>query len=279
MSVLFGSVLSNHLKLMEIQEFFLNLPGPNRFLMIMAFLLLILYFTYRNLREREQGQDELKQKINALREAVDQKGTRINEIHHRIKNNLQILSHMFEADMDRIEEIDWKKRLQTYRSRVNSIGMIHDVLNTSTDQEFLALKPYLERVVHHSSQLLNNLTSGVNVNTDIEPMKIDCQMATTCGLITTELMMNCYQHAFDDGDDARIDIRLQQVNGHVEFTVKDNGSGAAEANFQEESDSLGSDIVSSLVKSNLKGEIEINTLDSGTEIRVTFPAVYGSTGK
>lgn len=253
------------------------MPGPNRFLVIMAFLLLILYVTYRNMREREQGQEELKEELKSLRKVVDQKNLRINEIHHRTNNNLQVLSHMFEEDSHRVDEMDWEQRLETYKARVNSIGMIHDVLNESAGQEFVELKPYLERVVHKSSQLLSGLTSGVDVNTDIARMTIDCQMAMTCGLIANELMTNCYQHAFEHSEDARINIQLERVNGHVEFSVKDNGSGGAEATFDEGSNSLGADIVSSLVESQLQGDIELDDSVDGTKVQITFPAVYGST--
>lgn len=253
------------------------MPGPNRFLVIMAFLLVILYITYRNMKEREEGQNELKQQLDSLRETVEQKDIRIQEIHHRIKNNLQILSSLFAADAQRAEEINWKERLDQYKARVNSIAMVHNVLNESGKQEFLKLKPYLERVVHRSRQLLSDLTSGVEVNTDIDRMTVDRRMATTCGLLTNELMTNCYQHAFDNGEGARINIVLSRVNGHVKFVVEDNGSGGTKSMFEEESDAQGSDIVSSLVESHLKGDIELEPSEEGTKVQITFPAVYGST--
>lgn len=249
----------------------MNLPGPNRFLVLMSFLLLITLMTYRNMLNRAKAEEELKDEMEKLRGTIDSKNSRIREIHHRIKNNLQVLSSMVGMQATKSQNIDVKERMKQCQSRIQSIAMIHDLLNDSDNGEELDMKPYLEQLIYKSKQFLNQKSKEfVDINTDIDRITVDAETATSCGLVVSELLTNCFKHAFEGTDEDRIDIQFEQTNGHVELTVKDNGNGIAGGEL-DPSESFGHEIVHSIVESDLEGTVDMRNTDDGANVQITFP--------
>jgi two-component sensor histidine kinase len=256
---------------MGIYDLLINLPGPDRFLVIMGFLLLITLLIYRNMKNRARAEEQLREQLEDLEQTASAKECRIHETHHRIKNNLQLISSMIGLQAAECREPDASERLKQCQARVHSIAMIHELLNDSSNGEKLDVKPYLERLVYRSKQFLNDQASGVDVHTEIDRITVDAETATSCGLIVSELMTNCFKHAFTDSDRGRIDVRCERVNGHVELSVEDNGGGFESADVVP-SESLGHEIVHSLVESDLDGDLDLQNTNNGANVEITFPA-------
>ncbi len=257
---------------MEFHELLMNLPGIDRFLIIMTFLLVILLLTYHNMHTRAQAEEELKDRLDTLRDSIDRKDNRIREIHHRVKNNLQMISSMIGLQAKECEDRKLKERMQKCQSRVHMIAVIHELLNDQSEQNAVRIRPYLQRLIQSSLQFLNGTLSGVEVNTEIDRIVTHPQTATSCGLIVNELLTNCFKHAFDGSEEGEICIRFERSNEHMDLSVEDNGSGFDAEDFRSSSRPGGQDIMQSLVDVDLNGEMDVQNTTDGTRVRITFPA-------
>jgi two-component sensor histidine kinase len=237
----------------------------------MSFLLVIMFLTYRNMRKRTQAELEMKQKLEDLRGALDQKNNRIEEIHHRVKNNLQMISSMIGLQASQCEEPELAERMRRCRSRVHNIAMIHDLLNESVDEDQLKIKPYLERLIYKSIQMNYGDREGVDVHTEIDSMSVDAETATSCALIISELLTNCFQHAFEEPNEGRVDVRYERDNGSITLGVSDDGAGFPASVLDGSVDTTGHDIVRSIAESELGGEVSFQNSDTGAQVRIRFP--------
>lgn len=256
---------------MDLYEFLINLPGPNRFLVIMSFLMVIMFLTYRNMRQRTHAETEMKQKLDDMQDRLEHKNSRIEEIHHRVKNNLQMISSMIGLQVNECDDPKFTERMRRCRTRVHNIAMIHELLDESADSDQLKIKPYLERLIYKSIQMMKGDSGRMQVSTEIDSMMVDSQTATSCGLIISELLTNCVQHAFEASKEGSIDVRYERTNGSVTLSVSDSGVGFPDSILDGSTNTTGHDIVRSLAESDLNGDATFRNTEEGAEVRVSFP--------
>ena len=215
--------------------------------------------------------------ITARRKLEEASSTLMKEIHHRVKNNLQVVTSLLDLQSGVIQDEKAVEAFKDSRDRVRSIALIHEKIYQSTQIGKIPFKEYLTELMNHSFQFYVKDSKRIELVLDAQDLYLDMDQAVPCGLIANELLSNALKYAFPKGRAGRIEIQLihqvlkgkNRPPGEFVLTVKDNGVGLPTGFDPKNAQSMGMKIVTSLTR-QLAGEMTVN-LDEGTSFQITFP--------
>ena len=192
----------------------------------------------------------------------------LEEIHHRVKNNLQVISSLLFLQSLNMTDQNTLEILKDSQSRVKSIALVHEKLYRSEDLERLNFDEYACDLVADLLRTYEVYQHDVVVHTDIKDISLGIDTATPCGLIINELVSNALKHAFPGGRKWELWIEFHPLRGMYALTVRNNGVGLPQGFDLEKSKSLGLKLVRDLTK-QLEGQVEVDT-GKGTAFHITF---------
>lgn len=200
-----------------------------------------------------------------LQNSLDEKKTLLTEIHHRVKNNLAVISGIMELQAMKSDNEELRSKLFDSQSRIKSIAITHELLYE--EQNFSNIN-YGANI----RNLVNSIASAMNTEIDfhfnLDNLKLSINQALPCSLILNELVTNALRHAFDGEEKPIVDISLREKNGNIHLQVRDNGKGLPDNLDLNNPRTVGFKLISILTK-QLDGEAEFNT-NSGTMFTLTF---------
>ncbi|HHX99789.1 MAG TPA: response regulator [Methanothermobacter sp.] len=204
---------------------------------------------------------------NNLKESLKQKEILLREIHHRVKNNLQVISSLLSLQMHQFDDTETADILNECRGRVRAMAMIHENLYQSKDINNIDFGIYLNKLL---SAIIRSyqVDNTININTKVESLYMGIETAMPCGLIINELSTNSIKHAFPNRDQGNIFVELESVNDSYVLTYADNGIGLPENINFANSKKLGLLVVETLVN-QLNGVMEIDR-SYGTKFVIKF---------
>ncbi|WP_396638537.1 histidine kinase dimerization/phosphoacceptor domain -containing protein [Maribacter sp. R77961] len=234
------------------------------FLGLIVLLLFVIINRYR-----------LKQKaLKIIQQKNEENKLLMREVHHRVKNNLQIISSLLSVQISNSENDKLKIILKESQNKIKSMSLIHQNLYMGNQFATVSVQSYIKELVHEikNSYINNNIT--INFNLDITEKQIPIGLAVPLGLILNELIINAYKYAFIDkhGKEKKIGIRFHQLENTSRYSliVKDNGKGLS-ADFNVDNlSSFGLQLVYGLTE-QLHGEVKI-TQDKGTTFNIILEA-------
>ncbi|WP_413161058.1 sensor histidine kinase [Capilliphycus salinus ALCB114379] len=219
---------------------------------------------------------ELKQQIeerhkveNKLKISLREKETLLKEIHHRVKNNLFVVSNLLEFQTDYFDDPKLIQALEDSRNRIYSMALIHQQLYRSTNLHQIDFSSYLEQLVENLFESYNQTEDEIKCHLKIKPVFLNVETAHPCGLIVNELISNVFKHAFPEtgGGDVWLGLH-QERSGEVVLSVKDNGVGFPKGVNFRQVNSLGMELICTLTQ-QLEGTIELKR-KRGTLFTVRF---------
>lgn len=211
---------------------------------------------------------ERKQIENEIRTSLREKEILLKEIHHRVKNNLLVVSSILEMQQDGIRDPQMRRILQEGQDRIHSMALIHEKLYRSKTLDQVDFSGYLEQLVERLSSTYQ-IGMQVRLHLDLQPVGLNIETATPCGLIINELLANSFELAFPNGREGDIWVTLMpQAGGGLELTLRDNGIGLPLDVDLQHSESLGLQLVS-LLTQQLGGRLDVQR-DNGTTYRLSF---------
>lgn len=201
--------------------------------------------TVRRIRAENQVLSSLKEKEVLLR-----------EIHHRVKNNMQVVTSLLNLQARGIPEGKALEAIRESQRRISTISQVHEALYLSEDLSCISMKKYLTGVLREINRLYLSLNRNVVSSVNIKDVYLTITDAIPLGLITSELVTNAFKHAFPFGQEGEISVTLRELDGRIiELVITDNGIGMPENTNLSMSKQLGLQIVYNLVKSQLRGSI------------------------
>jgi PAS domain S-box-containing protein len=226
-----------------------------------------------NARLYERARDEIAERREAqeaLQASLREKESLLQEIHHRVKNNLQVMTSLLRLQCQFTEHPQIQQALAANRDRIQSMALVHEHLYRSPDLAHINLADYLRRYVPYLTRVYRQQAHHIAVKIEAKDAFLEIDHAVPCGLLINELVSNALKHAFPDGRAGEIRVEAQTENGQAKLSVSDDGVG-----FPEDLDfrcarSLGLQLVDTLVR-QLSGEISLES-HKGTTFEVTFPA-------
>lgn len=206
-----------------------------------------------------------------LRAALKEKEVLLKEVHHRVKNNLQIVTSLFSLQSQAAKDLALTEALLDGQSRIKAMSLIHEKLYASPDLARLDFGDYLRVLVAHLYRSYRPHAAPITLNLDAPALSMSVDVAVPCGLIVNELVANALKHAFPEGRSGEVTVRLAQAGGgRLRLTVADNGVGMPDEFQLEQTSSLGLQLAVMLAK-QIEGTIEMKR-DPGTRFDITFPA-------
>ncbi len=214
--------------------------------------------------------DDQKRTQEQLLLSLQEKEVLLKEIHHRVKNNLQIISSLLNLQSEHINEKQCINLFKVSQNRVESMALIHEKLYQSNDLARIEFADYIQDLVYSIFNSYQFDSSVITLNLKLEQVFLNIGSAIPCGLIINELVLNCFKHAFPAGHSGEIRIEFHPTSDNkYTLVIRDNGIGfPPDIDFRNTS-SLGLQLVNALTN-QLEGTIELNT-NGGAEFEITFP--------
>jgi PAS domain S-box-containing protein len=212
---------------------------------------------------------ERKDMENELRKALKEKESLLREVHHRVKNNLQVISSLLNLQASSIKDPQIAQLFRECQVRITSIALLHDTLHRSDNLSLIAMSEYMGTLIGHLFRSYGVDSNRIRVNLQVDEVEFDIDTGLTCGLILDELVSNCLKHAFNGSRQGCITIALQaHVDDTYSLRVSDNGVGLPKDGVLNNPDSLGLELVG-LMAEKLDGAITLQS-GQGTEWQVRF---------
>lgn len=205
-----------------------------------------------------------------LEASIREKDTLIKEIHHRVKNNLNVIVSLLGLQMETEPDPGLREALGRSQGRVYAIALIYELLYLQEDLSRIDLRAYLENLVDWLHELHTAPGLVVRETVSSEPIFLDVDRASSCGIVVGEFLTNAYRHAFLGRSEGHIDIGARLVGGGVEVRIKDDGRGGDAKAMASSTATLGMSLARSVAEGQLHGKVDISD-EGGIACVLSFP--------
>ena len=208
--------------------------------------------------------------VEQINKSLKEKEVLLTEIHHRVKNNLAIISGLIELQKENVDKnTNVRNELEEIQSRIQSIVLVHEKLYQTETLSEISLKSYIEDLTGYIDSVLNDSRKSVRIEKNLDDVKLNIIHAVPFGILYNELIVNIFKHAFNGRTkQCMAEVKLEAENDKIILTVADNGIGLPDNIKLDEPETLGLTLIKAL-SDQLNGTLNIKTGD-GTEFRFTF---------
>jgi two-component system, sensor histidine kinase PdtaS len=235
-------------------------------LAIASILLGVIFYLYRGKRQQAA---ELAQQNALIKKAYSEKDLLLREIHHRVKNNLQVVSSLLRLQSRHIKDVQAQEALQEGRNRVHSMALIHQYLYRDEDVTRISAEEYIQKLATTLYKSYQVSDKRIQFKTEIEPIKLDVDTAIPIGLILNELITNVLKHAFRPEQEGNLEVKLLRGgNESINLWVSDNGIGFKNQTMTANKDSFGWSLIEMFTE-KLHGQLNISN-GIGTTVHLQF---------
>ena len=212
---------------------------------------------------------ESKQAIEQIKTSLHEKEVLLKEIHHRVKNNMQVITSLLSLQSKSIGDAKALEVFEDSQNRVKSMALIHETLYQSKDLSRINFAEYLQKLVAHVSRSYRIHPNAVKINLHVNDVSLPIDTAVPCGLIINELASNALKYAFPAHTKGEVNITFARADDQYTLCVSDTGVGLPPDFDPEQSKSLGMKLVRMLT-TQLSGEMAYRN-GVGTTVQITFP--------
>jgi PAS domain S-box-containing protein len=217
---------------------------------------------YMDVTEGKHTEEQIKASLN-------EKEVLLKEIHHRVKNNLQIISSLLNLQANKIEDRTSLQVFKESQNRVKAMALIHERLYQSSDLAQIDFAGYVRNLTGHLMRSYKASSDSIRLNLQVDPVPMSFDVAIPCGLIINELVSNSLKYAFTNNHGGQIWIRFtEEADQRLRLVVKDNGGGLPENTDIENTQSLGLKLVRSLTE-QLEGNLSFHN-ENGFECEISL---------
>ena len=218
----------------------------------------------------KMAEQKLRDSEERISRSLREKEVLLAEIHHRVKNNMQIVTSLLSLQSDLIEDDSARDSFRECICRIQSMALVHEKLYNSDDMASINFHEFISDLADKIFFSAGSEGGRIRKSISADESIIGIDLAIPCGLIITELLTNALKHAFPGGRDGDVHIGLKKLkSGYFVMTVRDNGIGIDSDDCLEKNSTLGFTLLNALVK-QVKGDLKISA-KNGTEIKVKFP--------
>ncbi len=222
------------------------------------------------IEERKQAEKSLKESEKLIKSSLKEKEVLLSEIHHRVKNNMQVIISLLRLQSDKVEDKKYADMFMEGEGRIRSMALIHEQLYQSKDFANIDFSEYAKSLASGLFASHGVDTNKIKLNIKIRDVALDLENAIPCGLIINELVSNSLKHAFPDERKGKIEISLLVTNENkFELTVSDDGAGIPQDLDIRNVESMGLHLVRLLAEKQLDGKMEIDRKE-GTRFHFKF---------
>lgn len=227
-------------------------------ILILMSIVVIISISYLFIRQKsdsnrilQQQKEEIDEKNREISNSLAMKENLLKEIHHRVKNNLQVVSSILNLQSRNVNDPEALRIIEEGKDRIRAIALIHNQLHLNNDSAYVEMGGYLNKLISQMGESFSSYNKKILVRVNVEEINLAIDYAVPVGLIMCELLSNAYKHAFKDRDEGIIEIELKnnpERSLNYELLVRDNGIGyKGKTPFLDQS-STGVEIISAFVQ-------------------------------
>lgn len=207
-----------------------------------------------------------RQQNQRIKKSLREKEILLSEIHHRVKNNMQVILSLLRLQSREVQDEATKGVFNELRNRIHSLTLVHDMLYQVDDLSDIQLEAYFDQLTGHILRSYQSDAPRLSVELDIDDLELNVNQIVPCGLLVNELVSNSIKYAFPDRERGTIYVRLKDVEDGVFLEVSDDGVSLPDEISIQESDSLGLKLVQMMTQ-QLGGRLVVER-DRGTKVRI-----------
>jgi two-component sensor histidine kinase len=221
------------------------------------------------LHESEERVEAQRATLERQTVSLQQRETLLREIHHRVKNNMQVMSSLLSLQARAALNPETRRMLEDNQNRIQSMALLHEILYQSEDLAMVDFPKYVLRTVDYLFRSFGMKDRHVRLRTELDPLELELDDALPFGLLISEVVSNSLKHAFPQNRSGKVSVSLrQQSDTTISLVLSDDGVGLPQGLDWTTTRSLGLRLVRALAQ-QLRGSLEIRS-QSGTEVRLTF---------
>lgn len=212
---------------------------------------------------------KLKQSENEIKIALKEKEVLLKEVHHRVKNNFQLINNMLSLESDIIDDEKVLKIFGDVQNRIRSLSLAHEILYTSSNFAEISFNRYVKSLTEYLQRSFFKSTQSIEVIIDIDDVEFEPDIVIPCGIIINELVTNAAKYAFLPNTNGIITVSLKKNEDKHILTISDNGVGLPDNFNIEKTDSFGLYLVKALSQ-QIEGELEVSSSKKGSSFIIKF---------
>ncbi|WP_321470060.1 histidine kinase dimerization/phosphoacceptor domain -containing protein [Halarcobacter sp.] len=224
----------------------------------------------RDITSRLVYRNEITNMNQELQKSVDEKEILLKEIHHRVKNNMEIISSLLAMQYRRVQDNEVKYILKQSRSRINTMALVHEFLYLGENLAYINLEDYIKRLIEDIKELYISNNTYLNFDLNIDQLIFSTNRCIQVGMVLHELSVNALKYAFKEDRDNLLCIHIKKSNDKIHLKIRDNGDGLENIDSLYKTDSIGMQLVHTIVENQLDGTIEFKN-NRGLECNIFFP--------
>ncbi len=238
-------------------------------LAVLGIALLTALLLWNFYSQRKKLNQLLIDKNKKLEETLEENKFLVKEVHHRVKNNMQVVASLLNLQSRTISNDKAKEAIIASKSRIISMSLLHKNIYGDENLKSVNLQVYFSDLLDSLDNTYFVKGKDITIDSKVDLLNVELDMAVQLGLITTEIVSNAFKHAFTDKDSGIISVRLKQQNKMLDLVIKDNGIGISKEATKNNSKSLGMRLIKSFAK-KLKANLDINN-ENGTTYTIIIP--------
>jgi PAS domain S-box-containing protein len=223
----------------------------------------------RDMTQRLKYRTKITTMNHELQKSVDEKEILLKEIHHRVKNNMEIISSLLSMQYRRSEDKELKYILQQSRGRINTMALVHEFLYLGENLAYINLHDYILRLVDDIQELYITKNTKIEIDLHIDELIFSTNRCIQIGMVLHELCVNSLKYAFSENKKNLLCIYIKQNNDKIDVKIRDNGLGHENIDSLYKTDSIGMQLIHSIVEDQLDGTIQFKN-NNGLECHITF---------
>jgi len=219
----------------------------------------------RDITERKKAEEQ-------IRGALKENEVLMNEIHHRVKNNMQVIAGMLSLQAEGLKQGEVRDVIDNCKNRISAMALVHDKLFRLGKLDEIDMPEYLTELARSLYDIYHKDLQQIQLDMDIEPLQLKVATVIPLGLVVNEILANSFKHAFPDKQQGRIWLKLHRGAGQeIILEAGDDGVGISESRDMNKAASLGLRLIRGMVQHQLKGSLEIKNI-GGTQYSIGFRA-------
>jgi PAS domain S-box-containing protein len=224
----------------------------------------------RDMTQRIENRNKITKMNEELQKSVKEKEILLKEIHHRVKNNMEIISSLLNMQAYKSEDEKFKEQMKESRSKIHAMALVHEFLYLGENLAYINVNEYIEKLVDDIKELYISNNTQIEVDLSIDKMEFSINRCVQVGMLLHELCVNAFKYAFKSNRKNLLYLRMKIEDENIHVIIKDNGEELKDLDKLRKSDSIGMQLIESIVDFQLHGTIEFKN-NSGLECSIIFP--------
>ena len=224
----------------------------------------------RDITQRLEDKNNITKINQELQKSLAEKEMLLKEIHHRVKNNMEIISSLLNLQARRSDDINFKNAMKQSRSRILTMALVHEFLYLGENLAYINIQDYIKKLVQDIKELYISQNTKLDVDLDIDNLIFSANRCIQVGMILHELCVNSLKYAFEENRKNLLCIHINKINENINIKIRDNGDKEIDITNLQKRDSIGLQLIYSIVDFQLHGKLEFK-INRGLECNITFP--------